>query len=135
MLIQNISAAPTFRLTSDGAPVPVAAPRTETAQVDLPQVAIKAATATEPKTQQPDVPHAQVQSAVDHINQMMRHNNANVEFSIDKDTKQTVIKVVESGTGQAICQFPSEEAVALSRVIGQQMDQQMQRSLLVNQKV
>lgn len=124
MLIQNISAAPTFRLASDGAPVSVAAPRTGTAQVDK----------AEPKTQQPTATPAQVQNAVDHINRVMRQNNANVEFSIDKDTKQTVIKVVESNTGLVIRQFPSEEAVALSRVIGQQMDQQMQRSLLVNQK-
>ena len=121
MLIQNISsAASAFRPASDSAPVPVAEPKTDThPPVDIPQeVAIK--TAATP---------AQVKEAVDHINNMMRQNNANVEFSIDKDTKQTVIKVVESGTGVVIRQFPSEEALAISRAIDQ-----MQHSLLVNQK-
>ena len=119
MLIQNTSAAPAIRLTSDGAPAAVAAPRTET--VPAP-------------TQQPAATPAQVQHAVDNINRAMQENNANVEFSVDKDTKQAVVKVVESGTGVVIRQFPSEEALAISRVIGEQMDRQIQRSLLVNQK-
>ena len=119
MLIQNIgSAAPAFRLASDSVPVPVAESKAETPPVNVPQATPKTAAS-----------HAQVKEAVDHINDMMRQNNANVEFSIDKDTKQTVIKVVESGTGMVIRQFPSEEALAISRAIDR-----MQHSLLVNQK-
>ena len=125
MLIQNISSAASApRLSSDSAPIPVAAPRTGAAPVELPQVALKAAV-----SQRQNATPAQVQEAVDHINKVMSQNNANVEFSIDKDTKLAVIKVVESGTGVVIRQFPSEEALAISRVIDQ-----MQHSLLVNQK-
>lgn len=119
MLIQNTSAAPAPRFTSDGAPAAVATPKTET----IPE-----------PTQQPVTTSAQVQHAVDNINRAMRESNANVEFSVDKDTKQAVVKVVESGTGVVIRQFPSEDALAISRIIGQQMDKQIQRSLLVNQK-
>ena len=119
MLIHNTSAAPAIRFTSDGAPAAVATLRTET----VPEPA-----------QQPAATPAQVQHAVDSINRVMRESNANVEFSVDKDTKQAVVKVVESGTGVVIRQFPSEDALAISRVIGQQMDKQIQRSLLVNQK-
>ena len=124
MLIQNISAASAFRPTSDSVPVSVAAPRTEAAPVELPQAAHKAAA-----PQQQNTTPAQVQEAVDHINKVMSQNNANVEFSIDKDTKQTVIKVVEHNTGVVIRQFPSEEVLAISRAIDR-----MQHSLLVNQK-
>ncbi len=126
MLIQNAgsSAVPAPRLASDSAPVPVAAPRTEAAPVELQQAAATAA--GRQATQE------QVQSAVDNINKAMAQSNANVEFSIDKDTKQTVVKVVESGTGDVIRQFPSEEVLAISRAISHM--QQMQQGLLVKQQ-
>ena len=123
MLIQNISSTISASgFTGNSAPAPVAVPRTEAAPAELPQGAVKAAASQH-------VTSAQVQEAVDHVNQVMKQNNSNVEFSIDKDTKQTVIKVVESGTGVVIRQFPSEEMLAISRAIDQ-----MQHSLLVNQK-
>lgn len=121
MLIQNTnSAASAPGLASDSAPVPVAAPQTKTAAVELPQAAVKAAAPTA----------AQVQSAVDNINRAMRQSNANVEFSIDQDSKRTVIRVVESQTGQVIRQFPSEEVLAISHAI----DQMQQRGLLLKQE-
>lgn len=127
MLIQNSSnAASAPGLASDSAPVPVAAPQTKTAPVDLPQVAAKAA--AEPKSAAPTP--AQLQGAVDNINRAMRQSNANVEFSIDQDTKRTVVKVVESGTGQVIRQFPSEDILNIAHAI----DQMQQRGLLLKQK-
>lgn len=123
MLIQNInSAASAPGFTSDSAPVPVAAPQTQAAPVELPQIAVKTVAATQPTD-------AQLKNAVDNINRAMKQNNSNVEFSIDKDTKQTVIKVVESQTGQLIRQFPSEEILAVSRMIDE-----AQRGILVKQK-
>ena len=59
----------------------------------------------------------------------MKQNNSGVEFSIDKDTKQTVIKVVESQTGQVIRQFPSAEVMAISREIDR-----MNRAVLLKQE-
>lgn len=126
MLIQNISSAvsaPGF--ASDSGPVVVSAPRSQAAPVELPQVAVKAA--AEQKATQPTA--AQLKDAVDSLNEAMKQHNSNVEFSIDKDTRQTVIKVVESQTGQVIRQFPSEEILAVSRAIDQ-----MQQGLLVKQK-
>lgn len=126
MLIQNISSAasaPGF--TSDSGPVPVAAPHTQAAPVELPQVAVKAVT----EQQAAPPTDAQLKSAVDSINRAMRQSNSNVEFSIDKDTNQTVIKVVESQTGKLIRQFPSEEILAVSRMIAD-----AQRGALVKQK-
>ena len=127
MLIQNSSnAASAPGLASDSAPVPVAAPQTKTAPVDLAHAAAKAA--AEPKSAAPTP--AQLQSAVDNINRAMRQSNANLEFSIDQDTKRTVVKVVESGTGQVIRQFPSEDILNIAHAI----DQMQQRGLLLKQK-
>ncbi len=126
MLIQNISSAtlaPGF--TSDSGPVAVGASRTQAAPVELPQVAVKSV--AEQHATQPTA--AELKSAVDNINRAMKQNNSNIEFSIDKGTKQTVIKVVESQTGQIIRQFPSEEILAVSRMIDE-----AQQGLLVKQK-
>lgn len=126
MLIQNVSsAAAASGLTSDSAPVAVAAPQIKAAPVELPQVAVKAA--VEQQSAQPTP--AQLQTAVDNINRAMRQNNANVEFSIDADTRQTVIKVVESKTGDVIRQFPSEAVMAIAREIDH-----VQQGLLLKQK-
>jgi flagellar protein FlaG len=117
MLIQNISgAASAAGFASDGGPTPVAAPQT---QVSPPQVAAKTAQPTD----------AQLKSAVDSINHAMKQNNSNVEFTIDKDTQRTVIKVVDSGTGAILRQFPTEEILAVSRMIAE-----AQRGALVKQK-
>lgn len=130
MLIQNTSSAtPAPRPTGDSAPVPVAAPKAEA--VELPQAAAKAAAgqqAAQPAAAPPTP--AQVQSAVDSMNKAMRQINSNLEFSIDHDTKKTVIKVVESQTGEVIRQYPSEEILAISRAI----DQMQQQGVLLKQK-
>lgn len=121
MLIQNTgSAASAPRFTSDSAPAPVATPKTQAKPVDLPQAAVKADQPTS----------AQLKEAVDNINNAMRQSNSNVEFSIDKDTRHQVIKVVESKTGEVIRQFPSEEVLAISRAI----DKMQQQGLLLNNK-
>ena len=117
MLIQNISSAASApRFTSDSAPAPVAAPETKAAPVELDRVAETKQFAEQQAT--PPTACRKLQSAVDSINKAMKQSNSNIEFSIDKDTKQTVIKVVESRTGEVIRQFPSEEILAISRAIG-----------------
>ena len=126
MLIQNISSAASApALTSDSGPVVVAAPKTQVAPVELPQVAVKAVAQQQAVQPTPE----QLKTAVDNINRAMKQSNSNVEFSIDKNTRQTVIKVVESGTGNVIRQFPSEEILAVSRMIDE-----AQRGVLVKQK-
>jgi len=119
MLIQNISSAASG-FTGSSEPVAVAVPRAQAAPPGSPPVAARPVAQPTPE---------QLKSAVDSLNRAMRQSNANVEFSIDRDTKQTVIKVVESQTGQLIRQFPSEEILAVSRMIGE-----MQQGLLVKQK-
>jgi len=126
MLIQNTSsAAPAHGFTSDSGPVAAAAHKTQAAPVELPLVAVKAA--AEQQAVQPT--SAQMKDAIDSINRTMKQNNSSVEFSIDKDTQQRVIKVVDSQTGQLISQFPSKQVLAVSQMIGES-----QHGALVKQK-
>lgn len=127
MLIQNISnmaqAPQPVRLTSDGGPdAVVASPTTASAPVELPQIAAK-------QIAQPQPSATQLQNIVDGINKTLNQSNKNLEFSVDTDTKKPVIKLVDSETGDVIRQFPSEEALSISRSIDR-----LQQGLLLKQK-
>jgi flagellar protein FlaG len=73
---------------------------------------------------------ATLQQAVDHINNSLKQRDSSVEFSIDKDTKRNVVKVMDSSTGEVIRQYPSEVTLAISKAI----DQEMKRGVLFDQK-
>jgi flagellar protein FlaG len=72
---------------------------------------------------------AQLENVIRDLNQSMKANNSNLAFSIDQDTQQTVVKVVDSKTGEMIKQFPSKEAIAIAKAIGD-----IQQGLLLKQK-
>jgi flagellar protein FlaG len=78
------------------------------------------------KTAQPTA--AQLKDAVDNLNNAMKQIQSDLEFSIDKDTHRTIIKVVDSKTGDTIKQFPSEDALAIMRALDKM------QGLLVRQK-
>lgn len=131
MLIQNVSnmaqAPQPARLASDGAPVAVVAtPSNVQAQpsvsLELPQTAV-----TQVAEQQATA--AQLQNVVDNINKALKQSNKNLEFTIDSDTKRSIVKLVDSETGDVIRQFPSEEALAISRAIDR-----IQQGLLLKQE-
>jgi flagellar protein FlaG len=81
--------------------------------------------------QNEQVSDEQVKKAADNISQAMKQANQNLEFefSMDTDTKKTVVKVTDRQTGELVRQIPSEETVAIARSIDR-----FQRSLLLNQK-
>jgi len=72
---------------------------------------------------------AQLKSAVDNINKILKQNNNALEFNMDADTKKITIKLVDTETGDVIRQFPSEDMLAISRSIDQ-----FQQGLLLKQK-
>jgi flagellar protein FlaG len=118
MLIPNINSAATApRLTSDSAPAPVAAPQAQAPAAPPP-----------PPTQ------AQIQTALDSMNKVLKQNDSGLEFSVDKDTKRTVFKLVESNTGKVIRQYPTEDLLAIARAIDQMQHQGHGQGLLLNQK-
>lgn len=124
MLIPNISntaqASQPNRLASDGGPVAAVAP--PSVAVELPKIALQHVA-----EQQPSV--AQLKAAVDNINQMLKQANKGVEFSVDDSTRKPVIKVLDSATGDLIRQFPSEDALAMTRAIDH-----IQQGILLRQK-
>lgn len=127
MLIQNttIQAPPLARFSGDGAPIseavtaspPVSSPITPQAAVE-PQA-----------TTQTTVPAAQLQSAVQNANLAMQASNRDLAFSVDADTKQTVVKLLDTKTGDVIGQFPTHQMLEISKAIGLMQEQLQQATL------
>lgn len=129
MLIQNTSnmaqAPQPARFTSDGEPGAVVTARSN---VEVKSgVVVEQVAAKQVAEQQPSA--TQLQNVVDNINKVMKQSNKNLEFSVDTDTKKSIVKLVDSETGDVIRQFPSEEALAISRSI-----ENIQKGLLLKQK-
>jgi flagellar protein FlaG len=135
MLIQNVasSPAPVASHGNTGLPVvavsvPTGSANVESQQAVAPPVAsTQAVQPADAHAAQPT--NAQIQSAVDKANLAMQQANTGVEFSIDKDTKRSLIKVVDTKTGETIKQIPSKEMIAISQSIDQ-----FQKGLLLKQK-
>lgn len=71
----------------------------------------------QPETQLAVASENQVKHAVEQIQQTMEKLAQNLQFSIDKDTGITVIKVLDSQTQEVIRQIPTEEAVSIARTL------------------
>lgn len=97
---------PSRGIAADSAPVAVAEPKTNTAPVELPKVAVK-------KTPTPE----QLQRMVDDANKSMNKGSSKLEFSVDDKTNKNIVKVTESQSGKLIMQFPSEEMLSITRAI------------------
>ena len=70
-----------------------------------------------------------LESAVAALNQAMQQSNQSLEFSVDTNTQRTVVKMVDTSTGELIRQFPTDATLAISRGI----DDFQQGLLLTNQ--
>jgi flagellar protein FlaG len=133
MLIQNLSASvtqmpQTAKAASDSAPsvdnaiIQATAPQATAPQATTPQV-----TATQ--VAEKAVPAAQLQNAVQNANLAMQASNRDLTFSVDTDTKQTVVKLMDSKTGDVIGQFPTHQMLEISKAIGLMQEQLQQATL------
>lgn len=78
----------------------------------------------------PQPPSAEeLKNAVAAINKVMQQSNPALEFRVDSDTQKTVVRMVDTSTGELIRQFPSEATLAISRGI-----EEFQQGLLLTQK-
>lgn len=59
----------------------------------------------------------QLDQAVSTINKTMQATSQNLEFSVDSDTRDVVVKVIDQQTKQVLRQIPSEEAIEISKSI------------------
>lgn len=96
------------------------------ANASVPKPVVQEAKAVKPTG---EATSGQLQEAVKTINDAFKHSNINMEFQIDSDTKQTVVKMVDGATGELLRQYPSEEAIAISKSINK-----MQSGILLRQK-
>lgn len=83
----------------------------------------KLASSTAPKAlakvdaaQSVKVDNAALDDAIKKINAFIAPTSG-VEFSVDKDTNRTVVKVVDLETKQVIRQYPNEDVLAMSKVL------------------
>ena len=73
-------------------------------------------------------PEAVVQ-AVATINHALQQSSHALEFSVDNDTQQTIVRLVDTATGELLRQFPSEATLAIAREI-----EQFQQGLLITRQ-
>ena len=71
----------------------------------------------------------QVDKAVADLNKTAQEKTPGIEFSIDPDSKRTIIQVVDQSTKQVLSQFPSKEALAIAK----SFDESAGHGALINQ--
>jgi len=117
MTIDMIAAATTARMEkSYASDTPAARP------------AARAATAADAVTQQHSEPSRdQLNKAISELNQSPRIKSQNLQFSIDEDSKRTVVKVIDQETKEVLRQIPTKEALEIAKSFelakGQLIDQ------------
>lgn len=62
---------------------------------------------------------SKIKQAADAINSQLQQMSKNIRFSLDEETGDTIVKVVDSDTGQTIRQIPSEEALRIQHSLEQ----------------
>lgn len=108
MTIDTVAAASAARIdknyaTSDAPPARPTTPRTVTENG-----AAAALQAREPSREQ-------LEKAVSNLNQSSQMKTQGLEFSIDEDSRRTVVKVIDQETKEVLRQIPSKEALALAK--------------------
>lgn len=53
--------------------------------------------------------------AVDAINKFLSPVSSSIQFSIDEESGRTLVKVIDTNTNDVLRQFPSKDALAISR--------------------
>lgn len=94
-----------------------------------PSLQTETAQSVTPGKQAQDVNKTDLKNSVDAINKFLKVNSQ-VQFSIDDDTGGTVVKVVDTETKQVLRQFPSEQALEISKDLQKQEASAMKGLLL-----
>jgi flagellar protein FlaG len=71
---------------------------------------------------------ADMEKAVATLNKLVAPAAQAIQFAIDDESGRTVVKVIDTDTRQVLRQVPSEEAIAISRVLDRL------RGLLIQEK-
>ncbi|MDR0233452.1 MAG: flagellar protein FlaG [Zoogloeaceae bacterium] len=92
------------------------------------QEAVSGRTVASDETGQAKEDLEELQKGVDNLNAFITPYNTSLNFSVDKESGRLVVKVIDKETEEVVKQFPSEEALRISRSL-----EQLQ-GLLVQQK-
>jgi flagellar protein FlaG len=76
--------------------------------------------------------HEDVAAAVDKMKEAMLGSSQSLQFSIDEDSKDIVVKVIDQSTKEVVRQIPSKEALQIAKSLDKSIDK-MQQGLLINQ--
>jgi flagellar protein FlaG len=82
-------------------------------------IAAQTANAVQPAGATPSLD--QVKQAVQDINQSLQSRSQGLEFSIDGDTKEVIIKVIDQETKEVLRQMPSKEALEIAKALDQML--------------
>jgi len=115
-----------MNIQSLGSPV---APRLEERPLAALEQNAPIAKAAKPAEAQEAVPptREQVDDAVKKINEGMQASSQSLEFAIDEDSKEIVVKIIDQGTREVVRQIPSVEALEIAKSIDKM------RGLLISQ--
>jgi len=67
------------------------------------------------RAQQPD--REKLEAATQSVRDFVEPINSNLEFSVDNDTGQLVVKIIDRATKEVIRQMPSEEMLAIAKAL------------------
>lgn len=90
-----------------------------------------AASATASTSAQADPSRTQVDAAVKKLNDSMSASSQTLEFSVDHDSKQIVVKLIDQNTKEILRQIPSVEALQMAKAIDETLDKK--QGLLIHQ--
>jgi len=60
---------------------------------------------------------AQLAQAVDDLNQRFRDTRTDLRFSVDEDSGQMVVSIVDAADGKVLRQMPTEEALRVAKAL------------------
>ena len=105
MNIQPFGAPATPKLDERAAPDSIAARASAVRQPD----------ATRPEPEAQPVSRKELDDAVKKINESLPPSARSLEFSVDDESKQTVVKIIDLSTKEVVRQIPTEEALEIAK--------------------
>ncbi len=76
-----------------------------------------------------DLSIEEIESVIGELNQFIQIFNTKIAFEIDKETKKTILRIVDVETNEIIRQIPPEELLKISKRISELL------GLIINEKV
>ncbi|HMV52179.1 MAG TPA: flagellar protein FlaG [Rhodocyclaceae bacterium] len=106
-----------MEITRAGSAADIVAADRPSARTEGVSRAVEVAEAAGLPEQQKPASKEQVEQAVKDIRKVVSTVSSDLQFSVDKDSGRTVVRVVDSKTKEVIRQIPGEEVLALRRAL------------------